>query len=320
MPFNVYVLPVKFSASMLESISAQIEKSKDVAIVSDATEALAILTNLHQPRRLERELRLLKLTASVIVYKYQDLIYLSEGPLSQLTRERAWCLYQPQLALENCGNTDIQRSADAESAPPVERPLAPVEDLPSGRSHEEIRKAEPSANISRQGRAVPLLRHDSTADPSSEHYSQQLASKGNAKYSCQRKSPLVPMNKGVVDAFDRMRLARTLQDDFIGVRAYSTAIASLKAYDHQIEAAAEIVGLEGVGPKYVNMIQEFLNTGKIVEIDATWADGDLNILLEFWQVHAVGAHTARGLSQPILEPKFITDLAQNGFTTKDTAT
>lgn len=55
-------------------------------------------------------------------------------------------------------------------------------------------------------------------------------------YSCQRPTPVHPLNIGFIDELKSIRALRLLQGDKIGVRAYSTSIASISAYPFQIQS------------------------------------------------------------------------------------
>lgn len=57
-------------------------------------------------------------------------------------------------------------------------------------------------------------------------------------YSCERPSPADPPNDAFIDELKTIRTHRTLNNDKIGVRAYSTAIATLCAYPYSISTAA----------------------------------------------------------------------------------
>jgi DNA polymerase IV len=48
-------------------------------------------------------------------------------------------------------------------------------------------------------------------------------------YACERSTPPNAPNKAFIDKLEKIKLARILTADEIGVRAYSTSIASLAA-------------------------------------------------------------------------------------------
>jgi len=57
-------------------------------------------------------------------------------------------------------------------------------------------------------------------------------------YSCQRPTPVHPPNEPFIEELKKIRTTRVLTDDKIGVRAYSTSIASLAAYPYTLSTAA----------------------------------------------------------------------------------
>ena len=85
----------------------------------------------------------------------------------------------------------------------------------------------------------------------------------------------------------------TNYSDQIGVRAYSSAIATLKAYPHKLTAATNISKLPGCGPKIVSLLKDFLRTGTITEYSHLQNSTEFQTLKLFWGVWGCGARTAR---------------------------
>jgi DNA polymerase IV len=56
-------------------------------------------------------------------------------------------------------------------------------------------------------------------------------------YSCQRPSPVNPPNEDFIEQLKKIRTTRILEGDQIGVRAYSSSIATLSAYPHALTSA-----------------------------------------------------------------------------------
>lgn len=68
-------------------------------------------------------------------------------------------------------------------------------------------------------------------------------------YSCQRPSPVNPPNAAFIKELKAVRTLRLLQGDQVGVRAYSTSIASLAAYPFLIQRPqGKLVCLCGFSP------------------------------------------------------------------------
>ncbi|RMY59301.1 hypothetical protein D0863_11985 [Hortaea werneckii] len=117
--------------------------------------------------------------------------------------------------------------------------------------------------------------------------------KAGIKYACQRSTPGENPNKDFISQLKRIRTARLLTNDEIGVRAYSTSIAALAAYPHRIQSPREIIALPGCDAKIANLFVEASNTGTIQAVTDLETDPDLHILSHFYHIWGVGATTAR---------------------------
>jgi DNA polymerase IV len=112
-------------------------------------------------------------------------------------------------------------------------------------------------------------------------------------YACQRCTLADPPNDPFIDELKKIKLARLLTGDEIGVRAYSTSIASLAAYPHLISNAKEILRLPGCDIKIANLWIEWKNTGVIIAAEEAVNDDAFKILKLFWEIWGVGDKTAR---------------------------
>jgi DNA polymerase IV len=117
--------------------------------------------------------------------------------------------------------------------------------------------------------------------------------KAGIKYACQRLTPKDQPNDSFIALLKKIKLARLLTNDEIGVRAYSTSIAALAAYPHRVSNPREIMALPGCDAKIANLYIEWVNTGTIKAVDDIEADDDLKILRVFYEIWGVGATTAR---------------------------
>ncbi|RMY54335.1 hypothetical protein D0865_04772 [Hortaea werneckii] len=119
--------------------------------------------------------------------------------------------------------------------------------------------------------------------------------KAGIKYACQRSTPRETPNKIFISQLKKIRTARLLTNDEIGVRAYSTSIAALSAYPHRIQTPREIIALPGCDAKIANLFVEYSNsaTGTIQAVTDLETDPDLQILSHFYNIWGVGATTAR---------------------------
>ncbi|GAB7360285.1 hypothetical protein MBLNU230_g8043t1 [Neophaeotheca triangularis] len=117
--------------------------------------------------------------------------------------------------------------------------------------------------------------------------------KAGIKYACQRPTPANNPNDPFIKLLKTIKTARLLTNDEIGVRAYSTSIASLAAYPYKVSNPREILALPGCDAKIANLFVEWTNTGQIKAVEDVEADEDLKILRLFYEIWGVGATTAR---------------------------
>lgn len=112
---------------------------------------------------------------------------------------------------------DQQRISTSPHSPQVARRRTDSPNTPGGR-----KRAKP-----------PTLYHETT----SEHDVPlpPIPEFLHTTYSCQRPSPVNPPNAAFIKELKAVRTLRLLQGDQVGVRAYSTSIASLAAYPFLIQ-------------------------------------------------------------------------------------
>jgi len=145
----------------------------------------------------------------------------------------------------------------------------------------------------------PRLLHETTSEHDLGHSSDLPTPPSwvlrHSTYSCERSTPLHTPNDAFITQLLKIRLARTLTLDEIGVRAYSTAIASLQAYPYTLSDQREILRLPGCDNKIASLWVEWKNRGEgaiqaVLDIES---DEQLTVLRLFWEIWGVGAHTAR---------------------------
>ncbi|MCJ1399109.1 hypothetical protein MMC11_002311 [Xylographa trunciseda] len=145
-------------------------------------------------------------------------------------------------------------------------------------------------------RPVQLLRettseHDEGASGTLPEMPQWV--KENKTYACERSTPLYTPNDLFVAQLEKIKLERILTGDEIGVRAYSTSIASIRAYPHELTSTKEILSLPGCDHKIAHLFYEWETTGHIHAVDDIQADPALTALRMFYKIWGVGAKTAR---------------------------
>lgn len=119
--------------------------------------------------------------------------------------------------------------------------------------------------------------------------------KNRIMYACMRSAPLHPPNERFIEQLVKIRKTRELTLDEIGIRAYSTSIAAIAAYPHEIRRPSEILMLPGCDAKIANLFAEFQQSenGTLQAAESLDTDPDLRILRQFNNIWGVGAKTAR---------------------------
>ncbi|KEF59631.1 uncharacterized protein A1O9_04477 [Exophiala aquamarina CBS 119918] len=120
-----------------------------------------------------------------------------------------------------------------------------------------------------------------------------------ASYACCRSTPMNTPNAAFIAQLIKIRDSRILTLDEIGVRAYSTSIASVSAYPHIITHYSELTRLPGCQEKIARLWDEWQHSASsdserhIATVQQLDADEDLAVLRLFWNIWGVGADTAR---------------------------
>lgn len=153
---------------------------------------------------------------------------------------------------------------------------------------------EPGHNTAKH----PQLLHATTSSAENSSSSTDLPTppdwvREGIKYACQRPTPLYSPNETFIGLLKEIRTARELTNDEIGVRAYSTSIASLAAYPYPLSSAREVLRLPGCESKIANLFVEWKNTGTLKAVKDIEANDDLQVLKLFFGIWGVGATTAR---------------------------
>lgn len=189
----------------------------------------------------------------------------------------------------------IQRAKqDAVARPPP---------APPSRFHARRSKEPPDGGPASQ-RHPPTLYRETTSehDEAIPFPPQPDWVRNHVMYACMRSAPLHPPNEDFISQLVKIRRIRELTLDEIGVRAYSTSIASLAAYPYIIRRPSEILALPGCNERIANLFAEFKqhggcshadDDGNLAAADALETDPVLRVLNTFNQIWGVGAKTAR---------------------------
>ncbi|KAK4459762.1 hypothetical protein QBC42DRAFT_348539 [Cladorrhinum samala] len=255
-----------------------------------------------------------------------------EGPVASITTspatikvvKLAWltdCLEAKKLLpLEEYivyeGRKLCSSSSSSSPAPVSSRPSTPqttpgktgeeilrraISDAPSfrpGSSHRYKSSYSSTSSQHRRDRPHPLskppaLLHQTTSEHDIDANLPPIPCFLSTTYSCQRPTPPDPPNSDFIQQLLKIRTARTLQGDKIGVRAYSSAIATVAAYPHPFQSPQEVARLPGCGTKIALLFQEFRESGVVSEAYQGEADPQLRVLSLFYNIWGVAETTAR---------------------------
>ncbi|ERS99205.1 hypothetical protein HMPREF1624_04403 [Sporothrix schenckii ATCC 58251] len=140
----------------------------------------------------------------------------------------------------------------------------------------------------------PSLIRQSTSDVDEMQTLPPIPDFLHTTYSCQRSTPVHCPNDKFVETLKTIRVARQLTGDKIGIRAYSTAIATIAAYPYKLSTPREVSRLPGCGPKTAELFREFqANGGHVREAETDETDARLAVLRLFYNIWGVADTTAR---------------------------
>lgn len=168
----------------------------------------------------------------------------------------------------------------------------------------QARRSKQSPDGGTSQRQPPTLYRETTSD-----YDESIPLppqpdwvRNHVLYACMRSTPLHPPNEDFISKLVKIRRIRELTLDEIGVRAYSTSIASLAAYPHLIRRPSEVLALPGCNEKIAHLFAEFKHhggcshaddDGNVAAADELETDPVLRVLNTFYEIWGVGAKTAR---------------------------
>ncbi|KAF3937788.1 hypothetical protein ABW19_dt0205378 [Dactylella cylindrospora] len=140
--------------------------------------------------------------------------------------------------------------------------------------------------------------HDEAEEIAENLPEMPLWVKNKELYSCTRLTPKSPPeeNKPFIDALFKIRLNRILISDEVGVRAYSTAIASISAFPYPLTHISQLHSMPGCEKKIAALWYEFTHSdppGRIEILDEIENSSYYKTLELFYNVWGAGAHSAR---------------------------
>ncbi|KAI1326898.1 hypothetical protein F5Y16DRAFT_220366 [Xylariaceae sp. FL0255] len=159
------------------------------------------------------------------------------------------------------------------------------------RAREDGQTAQPSHHKHTHHKR-PRLMPESTSDHNEAADLPDIPEFLHTPYSCQRPTLLNPPNSAFIEQLKKMRTIRTLESDEVGVRAYSSSIASVAAYPYRISSAAEVGKLPGCGPKIMELYKQWSSNGYLNDVNEAAEDPKMKVLLLFYDIWGVAAKTA----------------------------
>ncbi|TFK51026.1 Nucleotidyltransferase [Heliocybe sulcata] len=116
-----------------------------------------------------------------------------------------------------------------------------------------------------------------------------------AKYACCRVSPLVCPNQGLCDELNIIRKSREVEGEGRSELSYQRAISAIKAYPDRITSLRQLDQIPFIGEKITGLIEEYIETGKIAEAQATLTSERYKSLTAFTAIYGIGPNTAKQL-------------------------
>ncbi|KAB8291681.1 hypothetical protein EYC80_006481 [Monilinia laxa] len=139
----------------------------------------------------------------------------------------------------------------------------------------------------------PTLLTQTTSEHDDPEHFPPLPEYLKSTYSCERPTPLTSPNDDFITQLKSIKLKRLLDADPIGVRAYSSSIASIAAYPYPLTSPKGITRLPSCDQKLASLFLEYQTTGTISEAHEFQTNPRMHILRLFYNIWGVGETTAR---------------------------
>ena len=264
--------------------------------VSPSKRELALDLGRFRDRRLVKVVKLAWFYDSLSRRRIQllDNYTILEGALSVLTEKSISQSSKVPLTISSSTVGESSKPARDQPRTP-ERNTNSINVTPIARSSPTSPSPRYSTkNLSfRKGKQKPPLLRETTSEHEAESRIDTPDWVKEKKYlSCERVTLQHCPNEGFVEQLRIIRHGRELRSDEIGVRAYSSMIASIAAYPRVFRSAKELADLPGCDEKAVGMFRQFQAEGQLVEAHEIQQDKDLRVKDLFWNIHGVGPKTA----------------------------
>ncbi|KAE8257193.1 hypothetical protein A4X13_0g2506 [Tilletia indica] len=118
----------------------------------------------------------------------------------------------------------------------------------------------------------------------------------NSEFACQRPSPLVCINQGIVEELGVLQKQRILIGEPRSALSYQRAISAIKSYREDLSKdPGSAVKIKGVGIKIGGLVKQFYEEGHIAEAQSIRSDSALRVMMDFMELYGIGPSNARVL-------------------------
>ncbi|RVD85571.1 uncharacterized protein DFL_003889 [Arthrobotrys flagrans] len=330
---NLYVLPARLDDSQRADIISNI-KSKQYQVTESPQDAIIFVGDVLGPKRALLELRFLGLNTTdttttktpakgTKILKVAKLewytkaiiegvdvniddfiiyngIYPARSPSSNQPATTSLTPRKRSASPPTLAEKQAEERSRSESI--LRRAMAATHQAAPGTRHLRHKGYSQDLQPSQPFKRPKLISQQST---DSQEESEQIASNlpplpqwviEKQKYSCARSTPAESPNKDFLEALFKIRLNRTLISDKIGVRAYSTSIASIAALPYKITHISQIHALPGCEGKIAALWYEFTHSvppGRLEVLEEIEKSVYYKTLKLFYNIWGAGSHSAQ---------------------------
>ncbi|TFY83154.1 hypothetical protein EWM64_g845 [Hericium alpestre] len=281
---KIFVLQTKLEAPTIAELLFLIERS-GAELCKDVKEASVIITAVRMRKRLERHIdwKIAKSKAVVTPDWLRDSVQ-KKTPMhcgDYAALQDLEGTTEAKCPTESDGETST--ASPALSTPPPQRHFQRKSSSP----HTPSREPGPSKS------ATPPPANLLPPDPPYEFNPEDLDYR--SRFACMRASPLKCPNQELCEMLDVMRQTREVEGEERSELSYRRAVAVIKSYPTKIKYRREAEKLPYIGTKLISMIEEYLDTGHISEVDSTLASPRFHSLTAFSSIYGIGPKTAQYL-------------------------
>ncbi|KZV73954.1 Nucleotidyltransferase [Peniophora sp. CONT] len=286
---KVHIINAKIENAVVGELLELVERS-GAAHARSPEDADVIITAIGMRKRLERHVDWKVATSKAVVHPawLEDSVaqgkalpcedYAALRDLKETT-----CANCPSGPC-TCGSTD----SDSDTSPPV-TPSKPRKPRSSGHREPDV----PTIVRTSTRTEIPMY----LMPPELPYEVKMDKLPFNTRFSCQRAAPLECVNQELSDTLEIIRRSRLLEGEERSALSYGRAIAVIKSFPKKITDGTrdEAKNLPNIGVKLSKMIDLYLDTGKIPEIEKIRHSERFQALSSFAEIYGIGPSTARHL-------------------------